>query len=137
MRGLGVALAFALATPAAAAPLDDHTIELPAVAAATVGATVVLPLTLRPRAGFRVAPGPIEVTLAPVGTGLTAYRRVLRAGDAADPQAVAPRFDLAVRAAAAGEHSLAVETRAWVCGRYTCRPIHDRRTVVVRVTAAR
>jgi hypothetical protein len=134
---LGVALGLAVGRPAAAAPLDDHAVELVEAAELAVGDRAALSLTIAPRPGFRVAATPlaIELRVEPAG-GLAIERRRLARTDAADPRASAPRFDLAVRGEREGSYALAVEARFWICRAHTCRPVRWRRTVAVAVRPA-
>jgi hypothetical protein len=72
--------------------------------------------------------------LAP-DAGLAVKRRRLGRGDAVDPDADAPRFSIAVHAAAPGDYTLKLHLRFWLCGKQTCRPIDARRSVAVTVAA--
>ena len=67
--------------------------------------------------------------------GVTVQKRRLGRGDAVDPDADAPRFAVPVRADAAGDFTIKLHLRFWLCGTKVCRPIDARRTVAVAVTA--
>jgi hypothetical protein len=131
--GAGPGRRAAFAGPA----LDEHTVELAASVEVAVGETTAVSLTLTPRPGFRISTaGPIRIALSVAPTsGAALLRRRLQRADAADPRAEAPRFDIGIRGDAAGDYAVAVDARFWVCGRYTCRPIHATRVVAVRVVA--
>jgi hypothetical protein len=80
---------------------------------------------------------PVIVDLDP-DPGATVKKKRLGRGDAVDPDADAPRFAVAVRGEAPGEHPLRVRVRFWLCGARRCRPIDAQRvaTVVVSETAS-
>ncbi|MBK9030675.1 MAG: hypothetical protein IPL61_04940 [Myxococcales bacterium] len=125
-------VAMAACAPARA---DDPGFELRVVAPATIelGGAAAVSVALVPGPGRVVSTdGPVRIALdADAGLGLP-RRRYLRA-DAADPAADAPRFDVKVRAQAAGAHALAIEARFWLCARQTCRPIVATRAVTITV----
>lgn len=130
------ALALA-ATGCAAARAEPPGLELRVAELIAIerGETAALSVTLAPGPGLTVsaqAPTRLELT---VDDGVVTPRRRYDRRDAADPAADAPRFDVRLRAAAVGEHALALEARAWVCAARTCRPVVARRTVIVRVPA--
>jgi hypothetical protein len=79
--------------------------------------------------------GPVRVDLAP-DDGVVAARRRLALIDAADPSAPAPRFAVKLTAATAGTYEVEVAVRLWLCSRRACKPVRDKRTVTVEVTAA-
>jgi hypothetical protein len=74
--------------------------------------------------------GGLVIDLMPE-TGVSIRKRRLGRGDAADPEADAPRFAVPVHADAAGDHAIRVHVRFWVCGTHVCRPVDVRRTVTV------
>ena len=67
--------------------------------------------------------------------GVTIRKRRLGRTDAVDPEADAPRFAIAVKGEAAGEHPVKVRVRFWVCGGKSCKPIDVRRSATVSVAA--
>jgi hypothetical protein len=75
------------------------------------------------------------VDVAPDG-GVVVRRRRLGRSDAVDPGADSPRFEVALRADAAGDFRVKLHVQFWLCGEKTCRPIDARRTVGVTVTVA-
>lgn len=100
-----------------------------------LGATAAVSVAIVPGPGRTIsADGPVRIA-AEAGDGLVLPRRRWLRRDAADPAAEAPRFDVRVKARAAGEHALALDVRFWLCQVKTCRPIAVRRDVVVRVPA--
>jgi hypothetical protein len=66
--------------------------------------------------------------------GVTVQKRRLSRADAVDPDADAPRFAVAVRAETAGDFTVKLHLRFWLCGTKVCRPIDARRTVAVAAT---
>jgi hypothetical protein len=128
-----VAALVAAAAPGAARA-EDAVYELRvADAAAEVGAAIAISLTIVPAGGRTVShDGPLRVDLtADDGVALTRRRYARR--DAADPAADAPRFDLKLKALAAGDHPLAIDARFWLCGARVCRPVRAHRAIVVHV----
>ncbi|HTJ40883.1 MAG TPA: hypothetical protein VL463_02270 [Kofleriaceae bacterium] len=119
---------------AATARADDQ-FELKATdATVEVGGQTSISLTIAPAAGKVVShDGPLKLELGG-GDGLALTRRRYARKDAADPAADAPRFDLKIKATAAGDHTIDVDARFWLCGPKVCRPIRAKRTVTVHVT---
>lgn len=76
----------------------------------------------------------LVLDLAPDG-GVSLKRRRLSRTDAVDPDADAPRFSIPLHAEAAGDFTLKLHVRFWLCGSKVCRPIDARRTVAISVTA--
>ena len=74
----------------------------------------------------------LVLDLAPDGA-LAVKRRRLGRADAVDPDADEPRFQIAVRADAAGDYAIKLHLRFWLCGAKVCRPVDARRTVAVAV----
>jgi hypothetical protein len=60
-------------------------------------------------------------------------RRRYARKDAADPAADAPRFDVRLKAKAAGDHAVTLDVHFWLCGKRVCRPIATTRTLTVHV----
>lgn len=100
-----------------------------------VGEAGALSVTVVPGSGRTVsADGPLRLTVE-AGDGLAVTRRRYARKDAADPQADAPRFDVKLKARAAGEHAVTLEARLWLCGPSMCKPVRLTRTVTVTVAA--
>jgi hypothetical protein len=125
-------------TRAAIADGEDHDVRLADHVQLTAGATGVISLTIAPRARHTISrDGPVIVELSvEPANGLDLPRRRYRRADAADVEAEAPRFDLALRARQPGSYRLRVRARFWVCARRTCRPVREERTVAVDVAAS-
>lgn len=68
--------------------------------------------------------------------GVTVRKKRLGRADAVDPGADAPRFTIAVKGDAPGEHAVKVRVRFWVCGGRSCRPIDVRKSALVTVAPA-
>ena len=65
--------------------------------------------------------------------GVTLRKRRVGRSEAVDPEADAPRFAVAVRAAELGEYAIKIRVRFWVCGGKACKPVDVRRSAVVAV----
>lgn len=126
------------AAPATPAAIVGHDIKLATSDSAGVGQTRSLSLTIAPRPGHVISQdGPLRIDVSaepPAGIELAKKRYERR--DAADAQAEAPRFDIRYRAAAPGEHAVLVDMRFWVCGRHTCWPVREQRSVRITSRAA-
>ncbi len=72
----------------------------------------------------------VDVQAAP---GVAVRKKRLGRTDAVDPEADAPRFAVAVKGDAVGEHAVKVRVRFWVCGGKSCRPIDVRKSAMVSV----
>ncbi len=101
-----------------------------------VGATAPLPIALAVDRGLTVSKdADVIIDLAP-DAGLGVKKRRLGRGDAVDPEADAPRFSVALRGVAPGEHRVRLHVRFWLCGTRSCRPVEVRRTATITVSAA-
>ena len=74
----------------------------------------------------------VIIDLAPEG-GVSVKRRRLGRADAVDPDADQPRFAVPLHGDAAGDFSLKLHVRFWVCAQRTCKPVDARRSVAVTV----
>jgi hypothetical protein len=98
----------------------------------TTGAAATLPLAIAVDRGQTISKdGGIIVDLQPDGVGV-GKRRLGRA-DAVDPDAEEPRFAVPLHAEGAGDFTIKLRVRFWLCGAKVCRPIDARRTVAVAV----
>ena len=66
--------------------------------------------------------------------GVSVKKKRLSRADAVDPDADAPRFAVPVRAEAAGDFTIKLHLRFWLCGQKVCKPIDARRTVAIAAT---
>ena len=66
--------------------------------------------------------------------GVSVKKKRLSRADAVDPDADAPRFAVPIRAEAAGDFTIKLHLRFWLCGQKVCKPIDARRTVAVAAT---
>lgn len=133
----GVLAAALLLAPALAHADAGYSIKVPDRVDVTVGAEAAPSLTIAPAAEHSISrQGPLLITLevAPA-EGLTLRTHRYRREDAADERAEAPRFDLRLRAAAAGDYRIAIELDFWVCRRWSCWPVSETRTIAVSVVA--
>lgn len=98
------------------------------------GATSPLEITIAVDRGLTVSKdASVIVDLAPP-TGVHLKKKRLGRADAVDPGADAPRYAIAVRGDASGEHTLKLRIRLWLCGGRVCKPVDVRRTATVIVT---
>jgi hypothetical protein len=99
-----------------------------------VGAGGTLPIAIAVDRGLAISKDTaLIIDLAP-DAGLAIKKHRLGRGDAADPEADAPRFAVPVKADTAGDHAVKLHIRFWLCGAKVCRPIDVRRSVTVAVT---
>jgi len=128
------ALVLLLLTHAAYA--DTWELKIPERVELTAGTSGTLPISLAVDRGKSISKDAgIVLDLAPEGGGVTVKKRRLGRGDAVDPDADTPRFSVPLRAEAAGDFSLRVRLRFWVCGQKVCKPVDAKRSVVVSVAA--
>jgi hypothetical protein len=98
------------------------------------GATGTLPIAIAVDRGLAISKdAALIIDLAP-DAGVSIKKHRLGRGDAADPEADAPRFVVPVKADTAGDHAVKLHIRFWLCGAKVCRPIDVRRSVTVAVT---
>jgi hypothetical protein len=136
--GAGLLLVAAMAGGASAAPPPPrYRISLPAQLATDEGQGAAVSLTIVPDASYSISrSGPLRLSLAvQPEAGLELPRTRYQRSHAADPQADAPRFDLALRGVKAGRYQLEVDLSFWLCRGQVCRPIRATRTVAVEVRA--
>jgi hypothetical protein len=128
-------VATAGAQPARQGARADWEVRVPERVELAPGVQGALPIAIAVDRGRAVSKdAAVIVDLAPPD-GVTVKRRRLGRSDAVDPEADAPRFEVPVRAAAAGEHVVRVRVRFWLCAAKTCRPIDVRRTTTLAVVA--
>jgi hypothetical protein len=97
------------------------------------GASGTLPLAIAVDRGLSISKdAQLVIDIATEGA-ITVKRRRLGRGDAVDPDADEPRFAVPVHAETAGDYSLKLHVRFWVCAQKTCKPVDARRSVVVSV----
>lgn len=97
------------------------------------GASGTIPVSIAVDRGLTVSrDAQVILDVAPE-PGLTFRKRRLGRTDAVDPEADAPRFAVAVRGDAEGEHTVKLRIRFWLCGGKSCKPIDVRKTAVVSV----
>ena len=125
-----------LATRATAQGEPGWELRIPDRVEVTSGASGTLPIAISVDRGLTISKdAALILDLAPEG-GVAIKRRRLGRGDAVDPDADEPRFAVPLHADAAGDFSVKVHLRFWLCGAKVCRPIDARRMVAVSVTAA-
>jgi hypothetical protein len=123
-----------LAAPAAAQQ-PGWEVRVPERVEVVLGEAGVLPIAVAVDRGLTVSrDAAVIVDLAGAGLGLKKTR--LGRADAVDPGADAPRFAVPLRPSAAGELSVRIRLRLWVCGARTCRPLDVRREAKVVVSPA-
>lgn len=128
---LGVAPAAAQRSPGG----PGWELRIPAQVAVEAGATAPLPIAIAVDRGLTVSKdAAVIIDLAPED-GASVKKKRLGRGDAVDPEADAPRFAVALRGDAPGEHALGLHVRFWLCGTRSCRPVDVRRTATIAVAA--
>ena len=97
-----------------------------------VGSGGTLPIAIAVDRGQSISKdGGMIVDLATDGVAVKKKR--LSRADAVDPDADAPRFAVPIRAEAAGDFTVKLHLRFWLCGQKVCKPVDARRTVAVTV----
>ena len=116
---------------------DTWELKIPERVELTVGTSGTLPISIAVDRGKSVSKdGGVVLDLAPEGGGVSVKKRRLSRADAVDPDADAPRFAVPLRADSAGDFTVRLRLRFWVCGQKVCRPVDVRRNVIVVVAPA-
>ena len=124
------ALLLLLASTAYAEP--GWELRVPERVELTAGAAGALPIAIAVDRGQTISKdGGLILDIAP--DGVTVQKRRLSRADAVDPDADAPRFAVPVHAEGAGDFTIKLHLRFWLCGNKVCKPIDARRTVAVAV----
>lgn len=97
------------------------------------GATAPLELSIAVDRGLTVSKDAAVMLDLDPEAGASVKKKRLGRGDAVDPGADAPRFAIAVRGDAPGEHPVRVRVRFWLCGARSCRPVDVRKVATVVV----
>ncbi len=122
-----------VAVLAGIARADTWELKVPEKLELAAGTSGTLPIQLVIDRGLTISKdAALVLDLAP-DAGLAVKRRRLGRGDAVDPDADAPRFAIAVHAAAPGDYTMKLHLRFWLCAKQTCKPIDARRSVAVAV----
>jgi hypothetical protein len=126
-----------IAVPGVALAGEGYEVKVTDRVEVEIGAEAAPSLTIAPAPDHSISrQGPLLITLEVTpAEGLTLRKHRYRRGDAADERAEAPRFDLRLRAATAGDYRVAIELDFWVCRRWSCRPISETRLITVSVVA--
>ena len=134
MRALPlIALVFALRADAQG---NGWELDVPERVELVAGATGTLPIALSIDRGQTInKDAGIVLDLAP-DPGVSVKRHRLGRADAVDPDGEAPKFAVPLRAETAGDFTVKLHLRFWLCGTKVCRPIDARRTVTISVAAA-
>ena len=131
--GLVLVLVLVLDTRASA---ESWELKVPEKLELVAGASGTLAIALVLDRGYAISKdAALVLDLAP-DAGLAVKRKRLGRADAVDPDADAPRFAISLHAAAAGDYTMKLHLRFWLCAKQTCRPIDARRSVTVAVAAA-
>jgi hypothetical protein len=109
------------------------TLDIPERVELVAGTGGTLPITLSVDRGQSISKDAgIILDLAP-DSAIAIKRRRLGRADAVDPGAESPRFAIALRSETAGDFTIRVRIRFWLCGTKVCRPVEARRNVTVPV----
>lgn len=100
------------------------------------GATAPLSIALAVDRGLTISRDADLIVDLDAEPGVLVRKKRLGRRDAVDPEADAPRFAIAVRGDAAGDHPVRLRLRFWVCGARSCWPVDVRRAVTVAVAGA-
>ena len=123
-----------IAAPASAQRAPGWELKIPERVELVAGTSGTLTVTINIDRGMSISKDAgLTLDLAPEGSVAIKRRRLGRA-DAVDPDADAPRFAVPLHVEAAGDFSIKVHLRFWLCGSRACRPIDARRTVAVAAT---
>jgi len=126
-----LALLFVASTAIAGPGWELHVPERVEVAAGSAG---TLPIDISVDRGQTISKDAgLVLDLVPDG-GVSLMRRRLSRADAVDPDADAPRFAVPLRGEAAGDYTLKLHLRFWLCGTKVCKPVSAHRTVTVSVS---
>jgi len=135
VRAIFIALVVALALQAEAQRAPGWDLRVPERIELAVGASGTLPIAVTIDRGQTISKDAgMTIDVAP-DAAIAIKRRRLGRGDAVDPDADAPRFAVPLRAEAAGDFTLKLRVRFWLCGSKVCRPIDAKRTIVIAVSA--
>lgn len=130
---LAVAILLVVAAPVFADEAPGWKLDVPE--RIELAGTGTLPITVALDRGRTVSKDAgLVLDLSP-DSGVSVKRRRLGRTDAIDPDEDAPRFSIPLRAEAAGDFTIKLHLRFWLCGTKVCRPIDARRSVTVSVTA--
>jgi hypothetical protein len=123
----------AFGTPAAAQRDPGWEVRSPDKLELQPGAPGTLPIAIAVDRGLTISKD-AGLTIDLSGdTGVVIRKRRLGRSDAADPDADGPRFAVPIHADAAGDYTVKLHIRFWLCGGKVCRPVDTRRTVAVAV----
>ena len=132
---LALALLVGAASGADAERAPGWALQIPERVELVAGTGGTLPITLSVDRGQSISKDAgIILDLAP-DSAIAIRRKRLGRADAVDPVADSPRFAIAVRSDNAGDFTIRVRIRFWLCGTKVCRPVEARRNVSVPVTA--
>jgi hypothetical protein len=133
---IGLAVALVACAPADAQREPGWDVRVTERVELAIGQAASLTIALAVDRGLAVSKdAAVILDLAP-DDGVTVKKRRLGRGDAVDPDADAPRFAIAIRGEAPGDHAVRVHVRFWLCGARSCRPIDVQRVAIIAVAAA-
>ena len=125
----------ALLLVASTAYADGWELRVPEKLDVQAGSGATLPVAIAVDRGQSISKdGGIILDLAT--DGVSVKKRRLSRADAVDPDADAPRFSVPVRTEAAGDFTIKLHLRFWLCGQKICKPVDARRTIAVSATTA-
>jgi len=135
MRWL-VLVAIALAARADAQGGPGWDLKVPERLELPAGSTGTLPISIAIDRGQTISKdAALILDLAPEPGVSVKRRHRLGRADAVDPDDEMPRFTVPVGTQGAGDYTIKLHLRFWLCGTRVCRPIDARRTFTVSVTA--
>lgn len=131
-----VAIAIAVLAPALAAADPGWEVRIPDRTEIAVGGTGTLSITVAADRGNSISKDGGVILDLKTDPTITLKKKRLSRGDAADPEADAPRFAIPLKVESLGDREVKVRLRFWVCASRTCRPIDVSRSAKIAVIPA-
>ena len=135
MNRLVLLAALALTARAEAQRQPGWEVRVPERIEVAPGASGSIAISIAVDRGLTVSKDAAVIVDLVAPAGIALRKRRLGRGEAVDPEADAPRFAVPVRATDAGDHTVKIRVRFWVCGARSCKPVDVRRSAIVTVAA--
>ena len=133
MRAIVVALVVVIAARVEAQRGPGWELRVPERVELAAGTGGTLSIAITVDRGLSISKdAALVLDLAP-DAAIVIKRRRLGRNDAVDPDADSPRFSVALRGETAGDYTIKLRLRFWLCGSRVCKPVEARRTVAVVV----
>lgn len=126
-------IVIAAATPAGAQRDPGWEVRVPDKLELAPGTGGTLPIAIAVDRGLVISKdGGLVIDIAP-DPGVSLRKRRFGRSDAADPDADAPRFAVPIQVDTAGDYTVKLRIRFWLCGARVCRPVDTKRTIALAV----